>query len=414
MLVLRDGVGGEGKDKVCSEDSVFLGANGGGDEFLVVVVLEVFIEVVRGGAVAVDSFNAEGLVVGVEIGDLESLVVDVLGSDAVDVGVDGVDLGIGQVDVFRESVAGCGVGLVEGARGDGVRQIDPEEVIFPEYGIFVCLHPVGDIGCGRILVFVCCGIGRGVHFGVVRVGIGCELSFGFVRESFSCGLFFRVVSRDPFRRLVLRSLVVVVDSCVLIQDSIEVEFFECRDVAGGGCVGVCGSVGRVGGGSGRCVVCPVRGVCRSICCCLGCGVVCVCCGLVRCGCMRCIRKVFGCRVRTGGVCVRSFGCVFLVFKICRGFCGCSVCRICGCVVFRIRRGPGGGFVFCICGVFCVCDGLWVRVVLCECGVGCIREGRVGGRVDGVFRGCIGRCRPGMGGCVCAEEGGIILRTGFSA
>ena len=181
MLVFLNGVGGEGKNKVlachftCDLINRILRFDDGVDEFLVAqfgVVLIVAIEGVRGGSGSFHSFDAEVVIVFIGVGDLEGVKTHVLGRDAVYCRIDGLHLPVGQMEVGRQVVSCLFVCCVEGACGNCVAQIDPEQVGRGQYGIVIYAFPVCDL-CGVFGYFPAVSILLRAA-GIVDPGVLCE------------------------------------------------------------------------------------------------------------------------------------------------------------------------------------------------------------------------------------------------
>ena len=148
VLVLFDGVGGEGEDEILAQVGALLTVealvvidvlytDSCADEFLAGSIsisgatgvvparsAGVLCEVIRKdlirGAGALDSFGAEVPVVVVRVGDGQGVVIDIGRGNAVLNGIDAVDLVISQMKVGGQAVGGRRIGLVEAACGNSV------------------------------------------------------------------------------------------------------------------------------------------------------------------------------------------------------------------------------------------------------------------------------------------------------
>ena len=212
MLVLFNAIGGKGKDKVLAQIGVLLSIEAVGvidifhsydraDVFCCVicvfaglpgllrqVVLNSFIR----PAGPFHGFHAEVSIVLVRVRDLQGGHVNVLSGEAVDIFVDGLYLGICQMEIGRESVAGDRIGRVEASSGNCVAQIDPEKVFTSELHVFhIIIHAVNII---RYPVPVFCRDSRAVFYSI------------FI------------------------SYVVIVDASVVIEDRVEIDSVQLRDI----------------------------------------------------------------------------------------------------------------------------------------------------------------------------------------
>ena len=212
MLVLFNAIGGKGKDKVLAQIGILLSieavgvvdvfhSNDRADVFCYVicvfaglpgllcqVVLNSFIR----PAGSFHCFHAEVSIVLIRVRDLQGGHVNVLSGEAVDIFVDGFNLGICQMEVGREPVAGDRIGRVEASGGNRVAQIDPEKVFISEFHVIhIIIYAVNII---RYSVPVFRRDGRAVFYNV------------FV----SCA--------------------VIVDTSVVIEDRIEINSIQLRDI----------------------------------------------------------------------------------------------------------------------------------------------------------------------------------------
>ena len=220
MLVSVHRVGTEGEDQVCADIAAFgiadvLGADDGTDQLLRVGPVFIFVQagqvVFHGLAGSASALNGLGADIGsmaAGVCDLKGVVVHILAGDPVFKTVDGRLLGIAQVDVAGQAVSGDVVGRVEAAGRDRVGQVDPEQVIGRQFSVFLYLFPVIEQGA-----------------------------------VFNDSVLFHGM---------------VIDSCILIQDGIEIQGVKRRDV-GVRRRGLC----CVAGGFGLCI-CFVCGSCTGI------------------------------------------------------------------------------------------------------------------------------------------------------
>ena len=214
MLVLFNAIGGKSEDQVLTQIRVLLSVNAisiidifhtgycadvlsgiirvcaGLSGLLCQVVLNSFVR----SAGSFYSFYTEVGVVHVRICDFQRRQINILSGKAVDIFVDGFDLGICQVEVGRKPVAGDRVGRVEASGRNRVTQIDPEKVIASEFHVIHILHQVSIISVIRNPVPVFCRDGRTVFY---------SLSVRYV---------------------------MIVDAGAVIEDCVEVDSLQQRDI----------------------------------------------------------------------------------------------------------------------------------------------------------------------------------------
>ena len=115
---------------------------------------EVLVHVLVRGTGTLNGFNAEGFLVCNRILHLKGGIIHILCRNPVFSFVDCCYLFIGKDEIFRKSVSGDGICLVQLPGWDRVAQIHPDQVFRAQNGTFFNRFPIGDLCSGHRCCFI--------------------------------------------------------------------------------------------------------------------------------------------------------------------------------------------------------------------------------------------------------------------